>query len=834
MKQPIIPLLVAISLGIIAGNTYQLSTLPLVLALTSVLTVLLFAAISQFKTLIATFVIITSFTYGFLIIQVYDHERRGTNHIANQIPGEHVTIEGMICETPHVFPDRTDLSVATRVLSNGNESVPVEGPLLLSVRNSHQYKYGDFVRFKTKLRSIRNFNNPGGFDYKKHMSYRGIFVRGHVKDASGIIVLRTNQGSALKSYLEQIRSNLRRIIQDNTLSPEKEIIQAMILGEQQAIPKDIMEKFNKTGTTHILAISGFNIGIVAFFSIFAIRALMKSIPYLLLRFNMITLSTIIAVFPVMMYAMIAGMGISVIRATIMAIAFMVALVWGKENDLYNTLALAALIILVFSPHSLFDVSFQLSFTAVWAILFITPKIMKIITNRSSQQTSSHAIFTQKTAVYVITFIVATASATLGTLPLIVYYFNRVSMVVLVSNFFVTPLLGIITIPICVAIIFAAFLIPSLAVILVNIASFLVWLSVVMVDFFASVPGSSFFMFTPTLIEIALCYIILVLCIDLLDRFQERKEKDTGRSMGKKYLWHQVILAFLVIVLISQGIIQFAHNTHRKDVRVTFVDVGQGNSSFIQFPGGKTMLIDGGGFHLSDFDVGRNVVAPFLWHKRVNTVDVVVLTHPHPDHLNGLLFILQNFNVKEVWTNGQISSMESYRNFMNIITDKQILHRRVSKDTGRVNIGGAELQILNPEKSIESSDVPEENYQDTNNNAIVMKVTYGKVSFLFPSDISEKGEARILATGRTLNSQVLLVPHHGGFTSSSIPFIKGVQPEIAVISCGADNIHDLPNAHVLERYKKFGAAVYRTDVNGAICITTDGHHITTRVFNSGGM
>ena len=203
-------------------------------------------------------------------------------------------------------------------------------------------------------------------------------VRGFIKDAAGIVILRENQGNIFKLRLERFRAYLKRFIMENSSSPEGEIIQAMILGDQKEIPKEVMENFNKTGTTHIIAISGFNIGIIAFLSFIVIRLIMKSSTYLLLRFNIVKVSTVFAIVPVIIYTFIAGMGISVVRAAIMAVTFMIAIIFGKDRDLYNSLVLAALIILVVSPPSLFDVSFQLSFMAVWAILFITPRLTMMI------------------------------------------------------------------------------------------------------------------------------------------------------------------------------------------------------------------------------------------------------------------------------------------------------------------------------------------------------------------------------------------------------------------------------------------------------------------------
>ena len=185
-------------------------------------------------------------------------------------------------------------------------------------------------------------------------------------------------GNPLRIRLERFRDLIRKTILDTAPGTEGKIIQAMILGDQKEIPKEVMEKFNRTGTTHIIAISGFNIGIVAFFSLFVVRLFLKSSEYLLLRWNMVMISTLFAILIVILYTFIAGSGISVIRASVMVVLFMVAILINRERDLYNTLALAAFFILIVSPYSLFDISFQLSFVAVASLLFLTPRLAALL------------------------------------------------------------------------------------------------------------------------------------------------------------------------------------------------------------------------------------------------------------------------------------------------------------------------------------------------------------------------------------------------------------------------------------------------------------------------
>ncbi|MEI8172737.1 MAG: DNA internalization-related competence protein ComEC/Rec2 [Deltaproteobacteria bacterium] len=831
MRKPLVPLLVAMMAGIVIGNYIKIPDILLLFCLFSAFILLLIPAnLKNWKGLKLSLLMLSFLFLGVLNINLYLNPDQGTNHIIHYAGKGNIIIEGVISENPEVSPDKTEITVsATRVIRD-DADVQVEGLVRLSVKNFRVFAYGDYVRFKVRLKVPHNFKNPGGFDYERYLRYEGISVRGFINDPSGIVVIRENQGNVLKTRLEKFRQRLKKIIRDNSLSPDGEIIQAMILGDQKEIPKDVMEKFNKTGTSHIIAISGFNIGIIAVLSMFIVQLIMKSSSYLLLRFNMNVVSAVFAIIPVVSYTFIAGMGMSVVRAAIMGVTFMIAIILGKERDLYNTLALAAFIILVTFPYALFDISFQLSFMAVWAILFITPRLMKWLPEVDHTVKSKYLIFNVNTLRNVFIFLIVSVSATLGTLPLIVYYFNRVSTIVIFSNIAVVPVLGIIAIPVSTAIILAALISPDLAILFVHLSSFLVWISVGMVDFFASLPGSSFFISTPTIPEIALYYCLLISggkCMDFW--LKSRKNENSRTHSSGDYFWYRVAFIVLFLFFFMDALYLNTRDLFRKNLEVTAIDVGQGSSTLVQLPDGRRMLIDGGGFPEGSFDVGKFVVAPYLWHERISKIDIVVLTHPHPDHLNGLIYILSNFDVREVWTSGERSGNESYRDFLRIISEKKINHKIISEKTGVIIMNDILIDIMNPENPLGKQDETSQKFQDVNNHSIVMKITYGNVSFLLPADISEPAETRLVRTGRDMRSQVLFVPHHGGFSSSTEPFIRRVQPDIVVVSCGADNIYKLPHPNVLGRYSVIGTRVLRTDRNGAVSIMTDGKNTMTRVF-----
>jgi competence protein ComEC len=862
MTRPITPLLIALIMGISCSNLFSIPDTPIQLCLVSVLLVILLVSIKKtMRQIQYPLLLFSFFLAGILEMNVYLYPNTGKDHIKNFITNEKVTIEGMICDNPQVSPDRTELIVSSyRVLRNG-EYLPASGRLLLNIRESCLFHYGDVIRFTSRLRIPHNFGNPGGFDYERYLHLKGILVRGFVNDASGIVVLRGETGNSIRTWLERFRDRVRKSIQETAPDIEGKIIQAMILGDQKEIPKETMDKFNRTGTTHIIAISGFNIGIVAVFSLFMLRFFIKSSEYLLLRWNTVTIPTLFAILVVILYTFIAGSGISVVRASIMVVLFMIAILINRERDLYNTLALAAFLILIVSPPSLFDISFQLSFAAVLSLLFLMPRLTALLPTPLSIDFSSltgkaWVVYNMKKALRAfILFFFASLSATLGTLPLIILYFNRLSLITLAANLLVVPILGIIAIPFCLFIVLTVPISSTMTSFIVQISELLVRISLSIVDELAALPWSSVYVATPTFLEITAFYLLLISLGFCLDSSRNKREDLPPRRMV--FIW-KIIFICVIFFFIFDGILTHFRDLHTGRLVFTAVDVGQGSATLIRFPGGNRILVDGGGFFDESFDVGKYVLAPFLWNERINRIDAVVLTHPHPDHLQGLLFIVENFQVREVWTNGDEWDSPLYRSFMQCVREQGVVLKVMSDLTPEIDISGVKIRILNPQVTSNiqevspalisansvTIDIGHPNIpappvkkrslilDEMNDRSLVMQLSFGGRIFLLPGDISEKAEWRLVQSTVDLRSDMLFVPHHGGFRSSTSPFLEKVRPQIAVVSCGKDNIFRLPHADVIRRYERLQSRIYRTDRDGAITISTNGNDLRTQTFRPG--
>jgi competence protein ComEC len=270
------------------------------------------------------------------------------------------------------------------------------------------------------------------------------------------------------------------------------------------------------------------------------------------------------------------------------------------------------------------------------------------------------------------------------------------------------------------------------------------------------------------------------------------------------------------------------DSFQKDLRLTFIDVGHGDSILIEFPKGKKMLIDGGGLYEDRFDIGKNVIAPFLWKKRIRKIDTLVLTHPDPDHLKGLNFIASQFSIGQFWDNGFQTGSESYLQLKEILKEKKIETKSLNEEFSPQIINGVEISVLNP-PVLNTTQRKVHNLWNLNNSSLVMKLQFKNISILLTGDIEKEAEKQMLKKGFLLHADVLKIPHHGSSSSSSLLFLESVNPTYAILSVGERNIGRLPNPEVLMRYERLGAKLFRTDRHGAITVVTDGNSVKVLPF-----
>ncbi len=809
IHMPLIPIVIVYLLGLTVGEHL---TIPRTISYFGIIALIFISVISILRnrpTLRTTAILILFWLLGIVLINLHLRPHFPPNHILHYAGKGGLHVEGLLYRRPIQSPRGTKLYLKVENIYLPDALIKARGKVLISVKEyGGDLRYGDRIRFIAKLYHPRNFNNPGGFNYRRFLACKGIWVTGYVKEHGGIATIARGKGNPFLQLIEAWRERIRILLEKSAPREVRGIMKALILGEREEIPKEVKEEFIVAGVAHIIAISGLHMGIIALVIFSLAKWCLRWSETVALTLNIQKISALATIPPLVLYTFIAGARISTVRAAIMIIIYMISILLDRQRNLFNTLAVAALVILLVSPTSLYDVSFQLSFCAVLAILYLVPRFSELLPKPHplllKKPSPSQALLS-----HLKIFIFVSLTAMIGTWPLVAFYFNRVSFVGLLSNLIIVPLAGFVVI---------LGLITSLAVLIwLPVSSLLVTLTsafssliLSMVGLFASIPHASHYVVTPTPFEIGLFY-LLILYLANINRI-------------KRLLPVSIFLFVIIAGDVSYWYVQ-THLT--RGLRITFIDVGQGDSILIEFPKGKRMLIDGGGFYDDSFDVGRNVVAPVLWRKKITTLHYLVLTHPHPDHLNGLKFIARSFNVDEFWENVVGYSSTPYLDLMNIVARRQI-HRMTVHDSSPPRwINGVEVVVFNPsQKGMVGEKDP---LSQSNNRSIVLKITYKNHRFLLTGDIEAEAEGQLVQSGKDLRSDVLKAPHHGSQTSSTRRFLEAVKPSYALFPVGFRNIFNLPNPKVLNRYESFGCRISRTDRDGSVTFETDGKNLRVTTF-----
>ena len=793
---------------------------------------------------------------GYIAIQPWVAPHFSTNHIQNFSDETRWQITGVVDSHPVKFSYLKKFVLRADTLKHKNVSYRVSGRIRVTVSGRGPvFARGDRVAFRSRLRQPRNFNNPGRFDYRRYMAFKGLWRTAYTKGSRLKVVQRASSGD-LTQQLHEARQALAALIDNAARGPSAAVLKALVIGDRSAISSEVRDGFNRAGVGHVLAISGLHIGIVATVAFFFFQILLRRVRPLLWRAWTRKGAAILSLIPVCIYGMMSGMSPSTQRAVIMVSAFLMTFLFERERDTLNTLALAAFLILIWFPPALFSISFQLSFMAVLSILYGLVCIQKSapIQGQTFPTGFAYQLWRKLAA-----FLLVSLLAICGTLPLVMFYFNQISLIGLLANVVVVPLVGFIVIPCGLLMLFIYPLSSQIAYGCAKICLFVLDLVLSAINYFADLPFAAVKTITPSPFEIVCYYVLGWVVLNGLDSrpapagyrnlpnaqadhvsTRDRRLKPHSRfglnrvlsrlSAGFAARRGAIIGLVVVLALLVDAGYWFARRHLNGDLRVTYIDVGQGSAALLELPGGHTALIDGGGFSDNNtFDIGARVLAPFLWRKKIRTIDTLMLSHPNSDHLNGLIFIARHFNVKTILTNNETRTTLGYKRLQNLITQQQINLPDFQHMPRRQLINGVEFCLLYPPADFLTRKASQK-WRTTNNNSLVVKVSFGRISFLFAGDIMAEAERELVdLAGEDLASNVLLVPHHGSRTSSSKPFLSSVEPDVAVISAGWKNRFRFPHASVLDAYDKIGCRIFRTDQNGAIMLKTDGKHLKVKPF-----
>ncbi len=804
-NSPFLPITLALIAGILIGGYIPATISFISLGVALALLLFLFRRHKKISKLLA---LVFLLALGASLIHFRLYPTLAPHHISKIPEGKEVVLTGTIYRPPQSKEGKVAIYLLAEGIYEGDKCTPSTGKMRITIRNpASKLRYGYRVRLKAKIYRPRNFLNPGSFDYKMYLRRKGVLVTGYVRSGDQVQILSNEGGNPLLRLFDHWREGIEKFLDENTLPPGRALLKALLIGERGEIPNEVREAFIGAGAVHILAISGLHLGIIVTLIFFSARGLLKLSERLLLRYDIKKVAALATFPPLLSYILITGFPISTIRAGIMASSFLIAILLGRYRNPLNTLAFAAFLILLISPTSIWDPSFQLSFSSVLGIILLTSPIYRLL----YPQDPLTLLTRQKGRRLkrgIVLSLIASFAAIVVTSPVVALHFHRISTMGLASNAIIIPVVGLGILPLGLLCLPFIPIFPQLGALLVKLAAELSCGGIKAMEFISSVPFASCYLPNPTAWEMVLIYSFIASLLWL--------KRPSYRRAGL------IFILFLMLFDLSYWGLK---GYMEKELRVTFLDVGQGDCSLIEFPRGKKMLIDGGGLY-GDFDVGEKVVAPFLWERRILGVDYLVLTHPQPDHYKGLIFIAQHFRVREFWHNGMVSPTTTYRQLLQVIKEKGIRMVRVGEGFSR-SIGGVWVEVLHPPDGWMPGGPRKRGW--VNNNSVVLKISFGEHDMLFTGDIEKEAEAWLLKASKGLRAQLIKVPHHGSRTSSTYYFVKEVSPLYAVIALGFRNHFHFPSQRVVRRYNALGCRVLRTDLHGAINVTSNGKRLEVRTY-----
>ena len=798
--RPVIPLVLALMAGIIIAEARPGSHIA-VLALLMVASIRMVHCLYRRRSSVWA-PLIAALAAGYLSLMPWIAPRYGPSHVTRFLDSGRWQIRARVVDQPVYRLGRTRCIAAVQRLSREKHSYRVSGRIRLTVMGNAALMPGDRVAFTAPLRAFHNFRNPGGFDYCRYMAFQRIHGSAWVR-LDKLSIDSRSRSPSMGRLVQDARRQLARMIDasgDPGKADEQSVLKALVVGDRSGIDDDLRQRFNRAGVGHLLAISGLHVGIVATLAFGLFRWLFSFIPALLWRGWGRAWAAGATLFPVLVYGLLAGMSPSTQRAVIMVAVFLFSLMLGRSRDTLNTLAVAALVILIVFPPSLFSISFQLSFAAVLAIVVGMQQL------GLGRDPGEH--WARKTARWLIGSVLVSVLAVAGTTPVVLYHFNQTSLVGVAANVLLIPLVGFVVVPMGLLCAMMSFLLEPLAMLGFQVVLAIVHTAMMIINALSAFPFAALYTVSPSVLEIGVYY-----------------------AAGWALLnWRRIsiapwILAMAMIIAVGDGLYWTYQRFWHRDFRVTAIDVGQGTSTLMQFPGGSVMLMDGGGF--SDnriFDMGQRVVAPLLWRWKIARVDILALSHPNADHLNGLIFIARHFHIRELWINGDVNTTWGYKALMDVCQEEGIAVRILDTRTRDRTVGGVTLSVLHPPPGY-AVKVGADQQERRNSASLVIHARFEKTAFLLTGDITAEAEnAMVQREGTRLASTVLFAPHHGSRTSSSASLIAAVQPQTVVISAGVNNRFGFPHTEVLDRYRGAGCRIWCTCTHGAIILSSDGNQV----------
>lgn len=753
---------------------------------------------------------------------------------------------------PDRYPDYTVLWGVVEQLKTDGDWQPIGGRLRLSVGEAAPGVYrGDRILLLAKLSPPRRFRNPGGFDYQSFLERRGVALTGFVESAAAMAVIK--EGSpGFQGKLDRLREKYIAWLRERG-GEGSGLMAALLAGDRAGLSPESQEVFQETGLAHLLSVSGLHLGLVAAFFFFMAEGASRRWAWLTVRVAAKRTAALFTLFPVIAYAFLTGFSVPTQRALVMTVTYLAAVALDREREVWTAWALAAALVLLFWPAAIYEASFQLSFVSVAGIIWTWPRLMLIFRGIPSVEEMELGRITRllkpqspswlaRAGQYLGLTLLIAVVAQITILPLQLEFFHSVNPLAPLFNLVAVPVCGLVLLPVGLMDTLLALVWPALGGAVMTLLSFmaeelislLAWANRSSETLILLPPLSG-----PGMVAWYLAGLLFLEGAAALrigawswQHFSPARRRlafleslaPLPRKGNRRY--PRLVLALSGLLFLSAAIdLGRPRGPFPQDrVVLAALDVGPGQSLLYRSAAGEYVLVDGGGLYRSEWDVGKNVVAPCLLELGVRRLAAVALTHPHPDHAQGLIYVLRHFPVREFWRASDHNEFTAELD--RIARERGIPIRVLSEDNGNLRLGTTTVKVLHPPPG------PGAFAGNLNNRSLALLLKDRDATVLLVGDIESEVERRLVlrygpagSTGAdALRARLMSVPHHGSRHSSTEEFIAAVHPEFALVAGGGRGT-SLPSPETIERYSRRGIGLGRTDQMGFYAVIVAGDSIT---------